>query len=254
MLICMLMMLPLLPAAEFSDYDITFAKTINDSLMVNDSERFGLDYTGYGYLGDSRTGIYIRAGIQAPFSSLEMIIDNSKEHPGYGTDEDTEKIKNILETSFRFSSALGPAFRSTISDKMIWYMGLGISSSIDYANRRGNVMAAVSYIDISIGVSFDAGFRIDLEENTTIRIGMGIETLLFSISFMTYSSGDGGDELLTKPSLVPYIFLPEEMGKKTKALGYISLGHTFRSGRKDTVYSYRTKDRETGNGVLEVIQ
>ena len=64
---------------------------------------------------------------------------------------------------------------------------------------------------------------------------------------------DGGDELLTKPSLVPYIFLPEEMGRKTKALGYISLGHTFRSGRKDTVYSYSTKDRETGNGVLEVI-
>ena len=192
----MLMMLPLLPAAEISGYDITFAKTINDSLMVNDSEKFGLDYTGYGYLGDSRTGIYIRAGIQAPFSSLEMIIDNSKEHPGYTTDEDTEKIRNMLETSFRFSSAMGPAFRSTISDKMIWYMGLGLSSSLDYANRRGNVMAAVSYIDISIGVSFDAGFRIDLEENTTIRIGMSIETLLFSISFMTYSSGDGGDELL----------------------------------------------------------
>ena len=253
LLFLMLLMLPLLSAADILGYDITFSKTINDSLMVIDSERFGIDYTGYGYLGHSRTGLYMRIGFQAPLSSLEMLLGSSREIPGQWTEEDSEKIRNMLETSFRFSTAAGPAFRSPLSDKMMWYMGLGIAGSLDYAGRRGKIIAEVSYFDIDIGVSFDMGFRFDIEEHTTIKIGMSIESLLFSINFLTYSSGDAGKELLAKPSMIPYLFLSEEMKEHTKAIGYISLGHTFRSGYSNKIYRYSTSSPVTGEGKLELI-
>ena len=253
LLLSMLLMLTQLSAADILGYDITFSKTINDSLMVIDSEKFGIDYTGYGYLGHSRTGLYMRFGFQAPFSSLELLLDGSREIPGEWAGEDTEKIRNMLETSFRISAAAGPAFRSYLSDRMLWYMGLGISGSLDYANRAGEIIAAVSYFDIDIGMSFDMGFRFELEEHTTIKIGLSIESLIFSVNFLTYASGDGGNELLSKPSMIPYLFLPDEMKANTKALGYISLGHTFRSGYSDTVYRYSTVSPDTGNGKLEII-
>ncbi len=253
LLTSLLLLLPLLPAADILGYDITFSKTINDSLMVIDSEKFGIDYTGYGYIGSSTMGLYMRAGLQAPFSSLEMLFENSRELPASWATDDTEKIKNMLETFFRFSAAAGPAFRSILSDKLVWYMGLGLSGRLDYANRNGNLIAAVSYFDIDIGTSFDIGFRFDIEEKTTIKIGMSIEAPIFSINFMTYASGDGGRELLAKPSMIPYLFLPEEMHRNTKALGYISLGHTFRQDRVDTVYRYTITSDETGKGKLEII-
>ena len=80
-IVFMLIAMPLLYAAPvFPGYDITFFRTITDSLMVNDDKRFGIDYTGYGFIGEEmRTGIYLRIGIQAPYSSLSAIFDDEDE-------------------------------------------------------------------------------------------------------------------------------------------------------------------------------
>ena len=251
-----LMLLPL-SAAVFPGYDFTFSRTITDSLMVMDSKKVGIDYTGYGFIGPTASGIYMRAGIQAPIYSIEMLLDRIGEERIMSIPDqnaDPEKIKEKLETSFMFSMAIGPALRSQLTDSLQWYMGMGLSGKLNYANRQGIEMSAVAYFDIEAGVSFDMGFRFDLQRNTTLKIGINAEAALFAVSFLTHSSGKEGNSLLTKPSLVPYIFLPDQMKNVAKATGYISLGHTFRSARHITEYRYSTKSRITGNGILEPIR
>lgn len=65
---------PLLFGAIFSGYDFTFFPTVSDSLMSTEGDNLGVDYTGYGFIGqESKTGIYLRIGLQAPYSSLISI-------------------------------------------------------------------------------------------------------------------------------------------------------------------------------------
>ena len=62
----------LLHSAIFPGYDFTFFETVSsDSLSSKEEDNVGLDYTGYGFIGgEMRTGIYMRLGFQAPYSSL----------------------------------------------------------------------------------------------------------------------------------------------------------------------------------------
>ena len=65
----------------------------------------GFDYTGYGFIGGNmRTGIYMRLGFQAPYSSLAAMLPERE-------NEDNEKLQENLEKSFSFSISAGPAFR-----------------------------------------------------------------------------------------------------------------------------------------------
>ena len=65
-----------LAAALFSGYDFTFFSSVAESIAISDSERIGFDYTGYGYFGDMTTGLFLRLGIQAPYSTLLYTLDD----------------------------------------------------------------------------------------------------------------------------------------------------------------------------------
>ena len=64
----------------FSNYDFTFYNTVSQSLAIMDSSTFGLDYTGFGFIGNSRTnGLFVRIGLQAPLTTIGNIWQIGKE-------------------------------------------------------------------------------------------------------------------------------------------------------------------------------
>ena len=113
-------------SAVFPGYDFTFAKTNPAKESTEESDTIiSFDYTGYGYLGrNMNTGIYLRAGIEAPLASIMSIISREE--------SSSEDIERYLEQSFVFDFALGPSFRKFIGDDAIWYMGTGTTVELDY--------------------------------------------------------------------------------------------------------------------------
>ena len=231
-------------AAVFPGYDFTFFRTITDSLMVNTDKQFGIDYTGYGFVGsDMNTGIYMRIGLQAPFSSLSALFDDEKDESNSIQPESLQSpddIQTMLETSFSASLSLGPAFRSLIGEDVIWYMGLGFSASVDYDNIRQRDGEVSMNVALSFGTDLDTGFRIDLTDRTTLRIGIHVLTLLAEVNIDStrLTLPDGSSTDITDAYLIPDLFLPLNQRKGMEAEGYISLGHTFRQPERTERYRY----------------
>lgn len=228
----------------FPGYDITFFKTITDSLMVNDDKRFGIDYTGYGFIGEEMsTGIYFRIGIQAPYSSLSALFEDKDEDGGKGQSPDS--VKTMLETSFSASLSFGPSFRYLIGEDILWYLGTGFLVSADYDNIEQKGSSVSTYLTMDLGLDLDIGFRINLEKNTTLRIGVHAIAPLFILQFetMRFIYGDGTNWAVTDAGIIPNIFLPADKREGFETEGYISLGHTFRSRTRKIQYRYRVSDK-----------
>ena len=61
----------LFSASLFSNYDFTFYETVSQSLAIMDSSTIGLDYTGFGFVGEKNTnGLFVRLGFQMPYTTL----------------------------------------------------------------------------------------------------------------------------------------------------------------------------------------
>lgn len=224
MLSLLLLISSLLYGAMFPGYDFTFFETVSaDSLMALEGDSIGLDYTGYGYFGtESRTGAYLRIGIQAPYSSLLSIF------AGEDTEADDEEIQENLEKLFSFSLSAGPSFRKFIGDEAIWYMGLGAAFSLDYSDRNSTMAnTKQTYMDMNFGFDFDMGIRIDIVKRTTLRIGVHGAFTFFEINLQMLSPRNGDGESNTTAQMIPNMFLPKNQRKPFSAEGYISLGHTF---------------------------
>ena len=249
MILLLIVLTTSLHGALFPGYDFTFFETVSsDSLMSIDEDYLGLDYTGYGFIGgESRTGIYLRIGIQAPYSSLISLFSADKEEP------DSEKLQESLEKSFRFSISAGPSFRKFIGDEAIWYMGLGSVFSMDYSDRE-NALSEMkhTWLEMDFGAEFDIGIRFDVEKTTTLRIGVHGAFTFFSITADILSSRTQM-ESVTNAVMIPNLFLPEGEQKPFSAEGYISLGHTFRQdwGMKRMKYIITTPEK--GSGILLLI-
>ena len=243
-LLLLLLLIPnLFYGAIFPGYDFTFFETVSsDSLMSLEGDYLGLDYTGYGFIGrESRTGIYLRIGIQAPYSSLLSIFS--------GEDEDTEKLQERLEKSFRFSLSAGPSFRKAIGDEAIWYMGLGAAFGLDYRDRESVLSDTKhTWMNMDFGFDSDMGIRIDIEKTTTLRIGVHAAFTFFSINADILSPRTGNGTSSTDATMIPNMFLPEGEKKPFQADGYISLGHTFRQnwGRQKMKYIISTPEPFSG--------
>ena len=235
----------------FPGFDITFFKTITDSLMVNDDERFGIDYTGYGFIGnDMETGIYLRLGLQAPYSSLSSLFDDEEEE-STGGEQSSDSVEAMLETSFLFSVSIGPAFRHAISDDILWYMGTGFLASIDYISIEEKGSSTSTRLEADIGFDLDIGFRINIAKHTTLRIGVHSIAPLFILQFetMRFEHQDGGSSYTTQAEIIPNVFLSRGKREGFETEGYISLGHTYRSKSNEARYRYRVSDKS-----IEVIQ
>ena len=106
---------PLLSGAIFSGYDFTFFPTVSDSLMSTEGDNLGVDYTGYGFIGqEAKTGIYLRIGLQAPYSSLISIISppDMVSVPAAGGDGETVPSPGTPETGLPDALPSDPALPS----------------------------------------------------------------------------------------------------------------------------------------------
>ena len=280
-------------ASTFGEYDFTFYKTIDDSVAIMNDERFGFDYTGYGFIGSSMTsGIYIRMGIQTPYTTLLSLFeksdsdskdqeakpdDNSTESdktqntipvpdtslgqnkdqtstPDVENNPAAEEIKARQDREFIFSLTIGPAFRHFISDRVMWYMGLGITSIAKNVTSSDTVSnGTIATLEIKLGTDMDTGFRIDLgKKNTSLRIGVHMTTDL-----LTYSSSSLSGGKLEKPifsnSLSANVFTPIGEKSATDITGYIGLGHVFKPS--DVIrYRYSNSTPILGGGTLIALE
>lgn len=254
-------------AGKFGKYDITFYKTVDDSIAIMNMERLGFDYTGYGYLGeDMTTGIYMRFGMQAPYSTLFSLftpinsqasdsssdVDSSTssdsstliEGSSISMDDATTSSKN--EREFAFSFTIGPAFRHFISESVMWYMGMGVSGMITQNVSSKSDDTLTTSFSLKLGSDLDSGFRLDLAERSSLRLGVHITTGLLTYSNTTITDGDGSS---TTNSIVADVFRKVGEQSSTRVAGYVGLAHVFKSN--DIVkYRYSNTTSRIGGGVL----
>ena len=290
LLAILLILMPIcLSAALFPDYDFTFFKSIEDTLAVLNNERFGFDYSGYGFIGENMTsGIYIRIGVQMPYSIFfssssnenkeqegkkdadEIIAPSSdaiseqtsddivkanvtldediKDQTNNGADGKVAKIKNY---DYKFAISIGPSFRRFIGNQALWYMGIGLTATTE-GKTTGSGSVSTSSLDVRISSEFDIGFRIDASKKNTSP-GIGVYGSLDLISFSSVSTVSQ-ESSSTEMALKADIFTP--LGEKSafSAVGYISLGHTFKNTKDDIRYRYSNKSRIIGNGISSRIE
>ena len=258
----------------------------------------GFDYTGYGFLGeDMTTGLYMRIGMQVPYSTLFSLFENtdnnssdsdvsvsivsdaSSSEVGSSVDMsvgsnststvalssdssvlasgntttqtavDKESVTTKYKKEFIFSFTIGPAFRHFISDKVIWYMGMGVTGIIK--SNTSNVTGGggiLTSLEAKLGTDLDMGFRVDLASKTSLRAGVHITTGLITYTNSSVSGGGATTSSMTQ-SLTADIFT--KIGEKTStdAAGYIGVAHVFKSN--DVVkYRYSNKTNKLGGGTL----
>ena len=247
-----------LKASIFSGYDFTFFSSVVESIAISDSERIGFDYTGYGYLGDMTTGIFLRLGVQAPYSTLLYTLDDIMGSMNSDTSSDLEQgvfDENQIESrirEYKFLIALGPSFRRFVSPTLSWYMGLGLRAEIDrtaYINDSSSRNITFRYL---VSTDVDFGFRLTADIHTTFRIGVYFTRPLFILD-QSYVSRDGGNsesEFVFTQNIYPDL---NSSDTTLNAVGYISLGHTYTSYLDPVPYRYVITSRNFGEGRLEMM-
>lgn len=248
-------------ASLFSGYDFTFFKSVANSVATSSSDSIGLDYTGYGYLGDMTTGIFIRLGLQAPYSTLlytlddligsseqESSTDSISEVPGQIQSAEAQLESRMRE--YKFLVALGPSFRRFVSPTLSWYMGLGIKAEIDRTTFITDT--TLKSVDVSYLVSTDVdfGFRLTADIHTSLRIGLYLTRPIFTLneSYSVRNGEKGEPEYSFIQNLYPDLNVKDS---STTIIGYISLGHTYTDYLERTEYRYTITTREKGKGILE---
>ncbi len=257
---------------DYPVYDFTFYNSVQNSIATINEERFGIDYSGYGYLGDHMTmGIYLRFGIQTPYKTIldiigelydqmwyerkltdkgdrEFILDDQlmqeNEQPEIN-EEATIGMEDKLPKDYRISLTLGPAFRKFISDEAIWYAGTGLMASFENkTSKTDNNALLVNNFDIKIAFDLDTGFRLDLAKRTTMRLGVNAVMDILSYSSTSHHLPDGKNVSLEQGITVDVF-----QSSRFSVIGYISLATTFKP-RKVVTHSYVTRSRELGEGQL----
>ncbi len=283
LLIFLMMLFSINASALFPGYDFTFFKSIEDTLAVMNNERFGFDYSGYGYVGESMTtGVYLRIGVQMPYaifinrgsteetaeqetttstapadtttteeetlSTTLTLESDAKDESSADASKKTNKNKTL---DYKFALSIGPAFRKFIGDQAQWYMGIGFTSTIEGINS-GSELVSTSQMNIKIGAEFDMGFRIDAskKKNTSLRIGIYGKVDLLTFTSISKTSKDSSS---SEMSLIADIFTPIGEKRATHTVGYVSLGHTFKSNERETRYRYTTKYRALNKGITTEI-
>ena len=279
-----------LSAGIFSGYDFSYNSSVSsDSLFAFQSDKFGLDYTGYGYLGDMTSGLFLRLGFQVPKATMQTLFgsdDKAQTAPpassqpsggssdgsissGSGNNSLHEEIPDVPRfTTFQVLASLGPSFRKFVSPDLSWYMGLGVTLNqirSNTTNREGETQK----LDNNVSLDLDFGYRVALHEHVTMRIGAYITRPLFRLGVTTFLGKDDGE---IKPSEKPEnpdekdyregkpvydfqqtIFTP--IGEKSglNYSGYIALGYTYASFQTEDLYRYSITSPEYGTGTLELM-
>lgn len=282
-----------LSAGIFSGYDFSYNSTgTSDSLFAFQSDRFGLDYTGYGYLGDMTSGLYLRLGFQVPFATFQTLFagdDKPQTAPppasapsggaidgsitsGSGSSALQEEIPDVPRfTTFQVLISLGPSFRKFVSPDLSWYMGLGITLNQIRSNTR-NRDGETLKLDNNVSLDLDFGYRVALHEHMTMRIGAYVTRPLFRLGVTTFLGKDEGeiekgedgdryvelkdeDDRSGKPvyDFQQTIFTPIGQKSGVNFSGYIALGYTYASFQTENQYRYTITSPEYGTGTYELM-
>ena len=252
LIICILSLLPL-TAGIFSGYDFTYFNSVAPtSLYSMDAQKLGIDITGYGFLGNMTSGIYLRFGVQSPYTTLMKLFE--EENPGE-SGSDLLQDSQMGETprapyEFKVLFSGGPAFRRFVSPTLSWYMGMGIMVEQDRKIMPSEVETKTERaMETRNTVAFDLdfGFRLSAHEHSVLRIGAYLTRPLFILTENRY----GMEE--PKFSFEQNIFNPVgEVGFDVS--GYISLGHTYMSDSYTDVYTYTITSSEFGTGIYEKME
>ncbi len=279
----------------FSDYDFTFYKTISQSLQVFDSTKIGFDYTGFGFLGTKqRSGLFIRFGFQTPFSmpsssdedtlnpdnsttdattppstsipsitgptgSSSSTSGSNKPSSNDTSDSDSHEKseKEISSRNYSFTFIMGPASRIITSDRVNMYMGIGIRLSHNILFST-NPLINLDTVDFKtqIGIDLDVGGRIDINEKTSLRVGLYATSTLMTFDYLVdkADSKDKDGNIIKKPephaSVFFDIFNPSSAELPISAHAYISMGTHFSSTWKSKVYRYEITSPKIFSGTL----
>lgn len=254
-------------AAEsvFSNYDFTFYRTVSESLAISDSSTIGFDYTGFGFVGTRNTsGLFLRIGIQLPYTTLTNIVEgisgggstgideDDGEEPGEGLEISTGSSGDSSQMEYRLTFVLGPGIRYVFSPFFDFYAGIGpkleehiMSTSYSHSSR------SESTYNTSLALDMDIGFKFNLEKNTSCRIGV---YSTFEILSYTYSKiVDGTQEAFTTSNIHLNAIATGQTRNPLSAVGYISVGKTFNSELKGYVYRYETTSPVLGQGTATPI-
>lgn len=254
-------------AAEsvFSNYDFTFYRTVSESLAISDSSTIGFDYTGFGFVGTRNTsGLFLRIGIQLPYTTLTNIVEgisgggstgmdeDEGEEPGEGLEISTGSSGDSSQMEYRLTFVLGPGIRYVFSPFFDFYAGIGpkleehiMSTSYSHSTR------SESTYNTSLALDMDIGFKFNLEKNTSCRIGV---YSTFEILSYTYSKiVDGAQEAFTTSNIHLNAIATGQTRNPLSAVGYISVGKTFNSELRGYVYRYETTSPVLGQGTATPI-
>ena len=254
-------------AAEsvFSNYDFTFYRTVSESLAISDSSTIGFDYTGFGFVGTRNTsGLFLRIGIQLPYTTLTNIVEgisgggstgideDEGEEPGEGLEISTGSSGDSSQMEYRLTFVLGPGIRYVFSPFFDFYAGIGpkleehiMSTSYSHSSR------SESTYNTSLALDMDIGFKFNLEKNTSCRIGV---YSTFEILSYTYSKVvDGAQEAFTTSNIHLNAIATGQTRNPLSAVGYISVGKTFNSEIRGYVYRYETTSPVLGQGTATPI-
>ena len=254
-------------AAEsvFSNYDFTFYRTVSESLAISDSSTIGFDYTGFGFVGTRNTsGLFLRIGIQLPYTTLTNIVEgisgggstgmdeDEGEEPGEGLEISTGSSGDSSQMEYRLTFVLGPGIRYVFSPFFDFYAGIGpkleehiMSTSYSHSSRNE------STYNTSLALDMDIGFKFNLEKNTSCRIGV---YSTFEILSYTYSKiVDGAQEAFTTSNIHLNAIATGQTRNPLSAVGYISVGKTFNSELRGYVYRYETTSPVLGQGTATPI-
>lgn len=254
-------------AAEsvFSNYDFTFYRTVSESLAISDSSTIGFDYTGFGFVGTRNTsGLFLRIGIQLPYTTLTNIVEgisgggstgmdeDEGEEPGEGLEISTGSSGDSSQMEYRLTFVLGPGIRYVFSPFFDFYAGIGpkleehiMSTSYSHSTR------SESTYNTSLALDMDIGFKFNLEKNTSCRIGV---YSTFEILSYTYSKiVDGTQEAFTTSNIHLNAIATGQTRNPLSAVGYISVGKTFNSELRGYVYRYETTSPVLGQGTATPI-
>lgn len=251
----------------FGGYDFSFFSSISNSLSSFDSDKVGVDYTGYGYLGDMTSGIFLRLGFQVPFSTVRQILDRSGDSSQSmdsagvvvpGSAESSDSMPGKSEISYRILFAVGPSFRKFVSPELSWYMGIGLMLDQD-RNTITEASVGTEVVKSNVGLDVDMGYRISVQDHATLRIGVYLSRLLFRLTATTVLSKPGSSQVedpsIGKPTydFSQTIFTPRDSENLTDISGYITLGYTFASFQTETRYRYVISSPSYGTGEKEVM-
>ena len=236
----------------FSNYDFTFYNTVSQSLAIMDSSTFGLDFTGFGFIGNSRTnGLFVRIGLQAPLTTIGNIWQIGKDETQPSDEEDvtiTTGDEDIdLSNEFRFTLILGPAVRYVFSPSFDAYAGIGfkVEEHIITVDDPSSAYKSTSY-GTQLAVDCDMGVKFNIENNTSVRIGIYSTFEVLSYNYMV-NSWDGKEDYTTSDIRLN-IIASGDAREPLSAVGYISLGKTFSSSNVETVYRYEITSSIPGTG------